>query len=368
MTRNLVRPFFIEHDHHLKHSILEMKVEVQHRLMKFKTPSGTSRGVLRTKDSWFLKLTDKHGQMGIGECSVISGLSPDLENGLLPLLNKLSVSTELDELTSDSILLDKLPALRFAIESATIDLKSPNHNTLFHSDFLDGRGIPINGLVWMGSKQFMHDQIKTKIEEGYNCIKIKIAAIDFNDELELLSYIRSEFSEKDIEIRVDANGGFKPSEAMEKLSRLSDYRLHSIEQPIAPRQYEHMAQLCQNSPLAIALDEELIGVSEVNKKQYLLDKIEPQYIILKPSLIGGYKKSQEWIEAAEKRNIGWWITSALEANIGLNAIAQWTATLNSSMHQGLGTGQLFSNNIASPLYISGGKLFHGTTQWDNKFA
>ena len=243
-------------------------------------------------------------------------------------------------------------------------LASYHPHILYPSEFTKlQKGIPINGLVWMGEKQFMFDQIAEKIDSGFSCIKIKIAAIDFNDEIGLLKYIRQQFTPSEIEIRVDANGGFSTVEALEKLKVLSDYNLHSIEQPIGVSQHEEMASLCMHSPLHIALDEELIGIHDVNQKEKLLSTIKPHYIILKPSLIGGFDSSEEWISVANNLNIGWWVTSALESNVGLNAIAQWTATLESDMYQGLGTGQLFTNNIDSPLYIKEGQLFHSNASW-----
>jgi L-alanine-DL-glutamate epimerase-like enolase superfamily enzyme len=208
----------------------------------------------------------------------------------------------------------------------------------------------------MGDEAFMRRQIKEKIEAGFDCIKLKIGAIDFKAELDILKSIRKEFSVSDIELRVDANGAFKPNEALEKLNLLSEYSLHSIEQPIQPKQFNAMAELCENTPLPIALDEELIGVFDVKTKLRLLEKIKPQYIILKPSLIGGYRGSSEWIDISESLNIKWWITSALESNIGLNAIAQWTYTLKNTMPQGLGTGGLFTNNFDSPLTVKNGTL------------
>src|SRR5690554_6642181 len=230
---------------------------------------------------------------------------------------------------------------------------------LFPSAFTKGEeSIPINGLVWMGNPEFMKEQIDEKMVQGFNCIKLKIGAIDFDKELELIRYIRSHFSPELMEIRVDANGGFDKSDTLDKLSQLSELKIHSIEQPIKQNQYDSMADLCKDTPLPIALDEELIGVTNYNDKENLLQKIKPQYIILKPSLVGGFKGTQEWIEIAEKLNIGWWITSALESNIGLNAIAQWTFTLNNPMPQGLGTGSLYTNNIDSPLIVQNGHLWY----------
>ncbi|VAV83906.1 O-succinylbenzoate synthase, partial [hydrothermal vent metagenome] len=260
----------------------------------------------------------------------------------------------------------EFPAIQFGLEMAFLSLKSQDKFTLFPSKFTEGKDtIPINGLVWMGDKQFMAQQIKEKIENGFRCIKMKIGSIDFKTEVELLRSIRQEFSVNDIELRVDANGAFSPNEALEKLKTLSEFDLHSIEQPIKQGQFEAMASLCEQTPLPIALDEELIGVFDITKKEELLHNINPQYIILKPSLIGGFKGSNEWIKSAEQQNIKWWITSALESNVGLNAIAQWTYTLGNKMPQGLGTGSLFTNNFLSPLIVENGTLRHEQNQqWD----
>ncbi|MDC1504233.1 o-succinylbenzoate synthase, partial [Winogradskyella sp.] len=218
--------------------------------------------------------------------------------------------------------------------------------------------ITINGLVWMGSEAFMRAQIKDKIATGFSCIKLKIGAIDFQSELDILKSIRKEFSASDIELRVDANGAFLPEHALEKLKQLSEYQLHSIEQPIKPKQFEAMAELCEKTPLPIALDEELIGVFQIKEKAHILQTIKPQYIILKPSLVGGFKGSKEWIDLAEAAQINWWVTSALESNIGLNAISQWTYTLGNNRPQGLGTGSLFTNNFDSPLTVKNGTLHY----------
>ncbi|MDP5061772.1 MAG: o-succinylbenzoate synthase, partial [Maribacter sp.] len=234
---------------------------------------------------------------------------------------------------------------------------------LFESTFLSNqKPISINGLVWMGDKEFMYRQIEEKLKDGFSCIKMKIGAIDFDTEIALLKSIRERYSKEAIELRVDANGAFSPQEALSKLETLSKLDLHSIEQPIKQGQAEEMKKLCSNTPLPIALDEELIGVVDVAKKQELLLSIKPQYIILKPSLVGGFAGSDEWISIAEKNNIEWWVTSALESNIGLNAIAQWTATLGNEMPQGLGTGSLFTNNMESPLEVNQGGLFYNSSK------
>ncbi len=342
-----------------------MKAKVSYRRLLFHTPSGTSRGILNSKESWYLQLIE-NGKEGIGELSTIVNLSPDLNGNVDKQIKLLAskINSTSKRLALSDPLFDGYPALRFCYEMALLDFDTEGTHILYESDFLKNGGLPINGLVWMGEKSFMLDQIKTLLHSGYQCIKLKIAAIDFEEELNLLKYIRNEFSASEIQIRVDANGGFGVNEALEKLSRLSEFQLHSIEQPIATQQEEQMAELCEKSPLAIALDEELIGVKDASDKRHIVETIKPDYLIFKPSLNGGFKDSEEYISLANEMDVGWWVTSALESNVGLNAIAQWTATLDSKMYQGLGTGKLFSNNIASPLYIKEGKLFHGSETWD----
>jgi len=250
------------------------------------------------------------------------------------------------------------PSIRFGLETALLDLKNGGNQILFPSAFTLGeQGIPINGLIWMGTPEFMKRQIRSKIDAGFRCIKMKIGALDFETEIELLKAIRSEFSPEEITLRVDANGSFSYPAALEKLKRLSDLQIHSIEQPIEAGRWNEMAELCRQSPVPIGLDEELIGVSSRTEMQKLLETIRPAYLILKPSLHGGFSGCEKWIEQAGKFGSGWWITSALESNIGLNAIAQWTFQLNAKGEQGLGTGQLFTNNFDSPLEISGDQLW-----------
>ena len=338
-----------------------MKAHYINHPLHFKFPAGTSRGVLLHKPSSFIFL-ENEGVVGIGECSTIPDLSIDpmeyydqkLEDVCRQLNNGVN-PTEID--------LSQFPSIAFGIETALLDLKSGGNRILFENDFSAGKaGIPINGLVWMGDREFMQRQIREKIAAGYHCIKLKVGALDFETEMEIIAGIRQQFSAEDIEIRLDANGGFMPADALEKLKRLSEYSIHSIEQPIKPRQWEAMAEICEKSPIPVVLDEELIGTSP---NEAMLQQINPAYIILKPSLLGGFGVSEKWIQFAEKTNIGWWNTSALEANIGLNAIAQWTAWLNSSMPQGLGTGQLYHNNIQSPLEIRNAKLWYNQNQqWD----
>ena len=335
--------------------------------LQFKQASGTSRGVLTYKDTWFIQL-EQNSLKGIGECGMFKGLSID---DRADFETKLAWTCENIDLGLDELLaaLIEFPSIQFGLEMAFQSLQQKDQFELFPSDFTKGKdSIPINGLIWMGDKSFMKQQIKDKLDAGFSCIKLKIGAIDFEKELELIKSIRTEFNAETIEIRVDANGAFKPDVALEKLKRLSDYNLHSIEQPIQQGQLHEMAQLCADTPLPIALDEELIGVFSVTNKALLLQTIKPQYIILKPTLVGGFKGSQEWIDLAESNNIGWWVTSTLESNIGLNAIAQWTYTLKSQLPQGLGTGGLFTNNIQAPLVVDSGQLFYDLkTKWNLKF-
>ncbi len=302
-------------------------------------------------------MEEKPNLIGLGECSIIPKLSidyrPDFEAKLAEVIASIdNYAYWLEEGLAE------FPSIRFGLETALLDLQLGAKRLLFRSEFTNGRqAIPINGLVWMGDYKSMYKQIKDKIECGYRCVKLKIGAIDFEKELQLLALIRKDFDEREMELRVDANGAFSAEEAMAKLERLSKYKLHSIEQPISQGQWEAMASLCKQTPIPIALDEELITVNH-NRIEEMLKTIMPQYIILKPSLLGGFSASQKFIHEAEKQEIGWWVTSALESNIGLNAIAQWTHTLNNPMPQGLGTGQLFTNNMDSPLVVKQASLFH----------
>lgn len=329
--------------------------------LEFKQASGTSRGILKTKETWFIKIEDEH-VTGFGECGMFRGLScddrPDFESKLKWVCHHIDLG--LEQLLIELI---DFPSIQFGLEMAFLDLISDSSNILFPSKFTSGKAsIPINGLIWMGDEQFMKSQIRSKIDTGFNCLKIKIGAIDFDTELSLIKAIRKEYDVDTIELRVDANGAFSPLEAMEKLKRLSEFNLHSIEQPIRQGQYDAMAELCAQSPLPIALDEELIGIHDVTKRSLLLQTINPQYIIIKPTLVGGFSGSQSWIDLAEKQSVDWWITSALESNIGLNAIAQWTYQLNVNRPQGLGTGALYTNNIEAPLKIDNGRLIYAPSE------
>ena len=345
-----------------------IKASYKKHILEFKQPSGTSRGILKTKETWFIILEDETGKKGVGECGILRGLSiddrPDYEKQLLYTCD--NICKGFNDLYNENV---AFPSIQIGLEIAFKSLQSQHPFEIFPSQFSKGEAnIPINGLIWMGTEAFMKQQIQDKIEAGFSCIKLKIGAIDFQTELNLLKSIRKNFSKKDIELRVDANGAFKPNVALEQLKRLSEFDLHSIEQPIKQGQQEEMAKLCEQTPLSIALDEELIGVFGVTNQQKLLQTINPQYIILKPSFIGGFKGSDQWIALANKNNCGWWITSALESNIGLNAISQYTYTKEVTMPQGLGTGNLYTNNIKSPLEIQQGNITHNTNvNWDFNF-
>ncbi len=345
-----------------------IKAIYKKHILEFKQASGTSRGVLKTKETWFIILEDSNGNKGIGECGILRGLSiddrPDYENQLKQTCQ--NINKGFTALYKEN---DAFPSIQIGLEIAFKSLESQNNYEIFPSEFSKGNEtIPINGLIWMGTEAFMKQQIKDKIEAGFSCIKLKIGAIDFETELNLLKSIRKEFTQKDIELRVDANGAFAPNNALEKLKQLSEFNLHSIEQPIKQGQFQDMAQLCEKTPLPIALDEELIGVFGKTNQHDMLQTIKPQYIILKPSFVGGFKGSDQWINLAKKQNIGWWITSALESNIGLNAITQYTYTKQVSAPQGLGTGSLYTNNISSPLEIKKGHITYNTNvNWDFKF-
>ncbi|MDG1930764.1 MAG: o-succinylbenzoate synthase [Flavobacteriaceae bacterium] len=342
-----------------------MKVRYCKYVLNFKQPSGTSRGVLRQKETFFIEMSEGK-RYGIGECGLFRGLSvddvPHFEEQLAKVCSALERGIDVSPLYTD------FPSIRIGVEMALKSFASDDSFQLYETPFSKGaQPISINGLVWMGTIAFMRQQVFDKIEAGYDCIKLKIGALDFDVECQLLAEIRRRYSPEAVTLRVDANGAFRPEEALQKLEKLSQYGLHSIEQPIAAGQVKAMQKLCAQTPIPIALDEELIGVLDATEQAALLDEIRPQYIILKPSLLGGFFASEDWIKLAEARNIGRWITSALESNIGLNAIAQWTATQNTVMPQGLGTGGLFTNNFQSPLVVDKGVLLYDNAlEWDIK--
>lgn len=317
----------------------------------FKEVAVTSRESMLTKRTYFVRLWDESAPevYGIGECGLFRGLScddrPDYENVLSNAcrnINELSASG-LDSLC-------EYPSIVFGLETAQLDLQNSGRRQIFDSAWSRGEdAISINGLVWMGDKSTMLRRVEEKLSSGFRCLKFKIGGIDFNDELEMIRSVRSRFSVNELEIRLDVNGGFSPAEALSKLECLSRYEIHSIEQPIKPRQWKEMAEICRNSPIPIALDEELIGINRSADMEKMIDAIRPAYIILKPSLCGGFSGSNRWINVANACSVGWWATSALESNVGLNAIAQWVSTKDISMPQGLGTGLLYTNNVTSPI-------------------
>lgn len=337
---------------------MSFHITIEPKDLLFKKPAGTSRGIYTKRRSWFLVLTSDEdpGRQGVGECAPLPDLSCDDLPEYEEILAKACRSFA-DTGVIDYDALRDYPSILFGLETALLHYEAGRY-AFWDTPFSRGEaGIPINGLIWMGSYEEMTRQVAEKIDAGFRCIKLKIGAIDFDEELAILRAIRRQFSAREIELRVDANGAFSPDDALTKLDRLAELDLHSIEQPIRAGQWEAMARLCASSPIAIALDEELIGCNRPEKKRELLSCIRPQYIILKPSLHGGIYGCNEWIREAEERQIGWWITSALESNVGLNAIAQWCATLGNPLPQGLGTGALFSNNIDRPLTVKGDRLW-----------
>ncbi len=332
-----------------------IKANFKPHTLEFKKPSGTSRGVLKIKKIWIVSVWNDEDNtiIGTGECNPLVGLSiddvPNYEEKLKEVCE--NISDYKQDLYAKLV---NYPSIYFGLEMAFLDLSRGGNKIYFNSPLVKlNQPIKINGLVWMGDEQFMHQQIQEKLLQGFTCIKLKIGAIDFEKEKQLLASIRAKYNSEELELRVDANGAFNSSEALDKLKELDVFDIHSIEQPIKQGQISEMRVLCDKSPIPIALDEELIGVNSLEEKVRLLEETEPDYIILKPSLIGGFKGTLEWIETAGELSIPWWITSALESNIGLNAIAQFTSTFYNPLPQGLGTGGLYSNNFESPLYLKG---------------
>lgn len=343
-----------------------IRATFEKKTFHFKRPSGTSRGVLTEKHAWFISLSDSENPtvIGLGECSIIPGLSPDFvdfeqyENQVKSCCDQINSSVNTFE--SIEILCAEIvefPSIVFGIETALLDLRNGGKSLFYDTSFTRSETkIPINGLIWMGDEAYMQAQIEDKLQEGYRCIKMKIGAIEFDKEFAILESLRKRFPADQLTLRVDANGAFSVNEALERLKQLSTLEIHSIEQPIQVNQWEAMAELCQKSPLPIALDEELIGIHELEAKRNLLETIQPHYIILKPSLHGGISGTKSWIEIAEKLNIPWWITSALESNVGLNHIAQFTSTYDNLLFQGLGTGGLYVENTPTKMQTKGGFL------------
>lgn len=355
---------------------MSLKADYLKHTLQFRFEAGTSRGTLTEKTSYILRLVDDENPsvIGYGECGPLRGLSYDDRSDFEQQLG--GYCREFNELdlqlfswnmpiVLNQLIEPKFPSILFGFETAMLDFLAGGRRILYENEFTAGhRTLPINGLIWMGNPAFMQEQIEEKLRQGYTTLKLKIGAIDFEQECDLLAQIRERFTPEQITLRVDANGAFSSDDAPAKLARLATYGLHSIEQPIRAGQPDLLADLCRQTPVPIALDEELIGQMEYVHKFRLLKKIQPQFIVLKPTLLGGMRHCDEWIELAGRLGIGWWITSALESNIGLNAIAQYTAQFKNPMPQGLGTGQLYYNNFDSPLTLEHGQLrYDPAGQW-----
>ncbi len=351
---------------------MPLTITYQPYTLYFKKKAGTSRGVLTEKKCYFLKIKDSEqlGVVGVGECGILPGLSlddlPDFEEQLQSICDLFN-QFELDvfpfniNIILNQLVPEHLPSIRFGIETALLDIMQGASRKIYENTFSDGvEGILMNGLIWMGTYDSMAAQVEEKLRQGFTTLKMKVGAIDFDKECMVLERIRKRYSSAQITLRVDANGAFTRDDVYEKLKELARYELHSIEQPIAAGQTDFMREVCAQSPVPVALDEELIGLFDYRKKFELLKKVKPPYIILKPSLLGGFQQTSEWIEIAGRLGVGWWITSALESNIGLNAIAQFVAKYKNALPQGLGTGQLYINNIESPLVVREGHLYYNS--------
>lgn len=339
-----------------------MKASYAKYTLNFNFTARTSRGSMLQKDTYFLRLTDGDGNVGVGECGLFRGLSaddrPDYEAKLREVCSCINRGDVPD--------IAEWSSIKFGYETAMLDLAMPGDGLMYQSGFVKGSvNIPINGLIWMDSVENMAQQLERKLAYGFRCIKIKIGQHDFGCELRFIEQLRHRFSPERLEIRLDANGAYDECMAMSVLQRLAPLHIHSVEQPIKAGNQDAMARLCAGSPLPIALDEELIGITGEEAMSVMLDAVKPQYIVLKPTLCGGLSGADKWIELAGQRGIGHWVTSALESNVGLNAIAQWVAVKNPAMCQGLGTGMLYTNNFPSPLYMDGGSLsFDPTVKFD----
>ena len=333
-------------------------------LLEFKRPAGTSRGVLHTKPAWFLQLERADQISGTGEVSLIPGLSAEQPSEVEPALDQLCRS--INEGHANPHSLELLPGVRFALESALLDLEGGGNQLLYPSPFTEGKeGIPINGLIWMGDTSFMKQQIREKLEQGFRVLKMKVGALETELELQVISWIRSQYGSHELELRLDANGAWSPEEALQKMEQFASFGIHSLEQPIAPGQWAEMARICSEAPFPLALDEELIGCDPEQEGVRLMEAIKPHYLILKPGLLGGFAACSRWINLAGSIGAGWWVTSALESAIGLNAISQWTFRRNSPLTQGLGTGAIYRNNFPSPLSMEGSQLWYREeTGWD----
>jgi o-succinylbenzoate synthase len=361
---------------------MPLRASIHKKVFHFNFDARTSRGPMKSRTSWFVKIWEEKSStvFGLGECAPLEGLSKETVAEMDSLLNEwasmvnnqsielppkpISTLLELATFLSTHGILSEFSSIRFSIETALLDLLNGGTRKIFKSEFLNGSPIPINGLIWIGGLDYMLQQIDIKIKDGFRCIKIKVGTLNFEKECDILQYIRRKYYREEIVVRLDANGAFKPEDAMFKLLDMSRFGIHSIEQPLKPGAKD-TEQLCKQSPIPIALDEELIGLNSLDHKKALLERLKPAFIILKPSLHGGLLSCEEWIALAEKLKIGWWMTSALESSIGLNAIAQFTSRYPIQLEQGLGTGQIYENNIESPLYVEKGKLLYNPLKdWD----
>ena len=349
---------------------MHLEFSIVRKTFHFRFDARTSRGKMTDKTSWFVVLhhLGNSSVAGIGECGPLPGLSPEPVDNLdlifEDLLNKLNNLNGFSDKSIAQLVPPEWSAVRFAMETAWLDYQHGGRRLIFDNSFVRGVPVPINGLIWMGDLDFMLKQVSEKISQGYRVIKMKVGGIDFERECEILDYIRRRYYRENPEIRLDANGSFGPDEALHKLKELARFRIHSIEQPVAPK-LDIMEEICRKSPIPVALDEELIGIVDVPQKRNLLQKLKPAYLILKPSLHGGFQGCAEWISLAEQNESGWWITSALESNIGLNAICQFTAEYPVVCVHGLGTGQLYKDNIPSPLHTDSGTIrYDADKSWD----
>jgi O-succinylbenzoate synthase len=347
-----------------------IKASYRKKILSLIKPAKTSRGILSRKPSWYICLRDDEAKEieGIGECTIFPGLSGETEKMVdqkIEEVCKIINSKGLDSIPDLAL----FPSLSFGLETALIDLKTGGKRILFPTAFTEGRFfIRINGLIWMGPVEYLSKQVNEKLDQGFGCLKLKIGSLRKEDELSLLQSIRSRFDARKLELRVDANGAYSYDEALETMKKLADLEVHSIEQPMKPGTWEKMARLCMNAPIPVALDEELLGKYNPEEKKLLISAIRPQYLVLKPGLLGGFQQANEYITLAKQENLGWWITSALESNIGLNAIAQWAYTYNNSSVQGLGTGKLYRQNVICPLSLEGDRLFYRPGKaWDMSF-
>jgi o-succinylbenzoate synthase len=361
---------------------MAFRAEFQKRIFHFGFDARTSRGQMRERHCWFLTIHDEKNQIkGVGEAAPLPGLSietsEEVEQQLQSICDKINMGLLIGKEFNALEKIQKLfpdvlsSSVRTALEMALLDLSNGGKKIIFYNTFARrASSIPTNGLIWIGGLDSMLQQISIKIDEGYRTLKIKIGSLDFDKEIDILQYIKRKYFRENITIRLDANGAFKPHEALYKLNQLAQWNIHSIEQPIMPNQHELMAELCVKSPVPIALDEDVLGVLSHDEKALLLNKIKPQFIILKPSLTGGFSHTQEWIQLAENHNIGWWITSALESSIGLNAVAQFTAQYPVNMPQGLGTGKIYTDNILSPLQVNkqGELRLDVNSKWDDELT